>query len=974
MSIPTGFYPFWFWNDELDKEEIKWQIKEMAARGIKGFYIHSRQGLKQPYMSESFLEMVDLAVEEAEKQGLVANLYDEYPYPSGIAGGEVVLGKPEYYATELINDQQLVDGGQLRIEYPAGAVISAKAYPYQEGKINWKQEIDLKKYIGLVLVEDSYIETGLTNYNQKRYFGSDPRPVLDLKLPDGKYKIFVSIQREVKKYKYWDKYIDVLNEDVIDRFLELTHEKYAERYNSKFGEKVYSIFTDEIHPTWSDKIPTEFEQEYGYNLEDYLPALMDETHPEHSNVVFDLHQLKYKLFCQSYEKKISSWCQENNILYAGEKPSLRLEQLQYMDIPGCDAGHKKAGSEQPAFAGDIRANARATASAAYFYDKEHALCECYHSLGWSGTLQDAKFNAEELLALGIDLLVPHGFFYSTHGLKKHDAPPSFFFQMPFWPLFDKFSARIDAVQQEIEGGYLDADLLVVDPGSGAPTEVNLKEYEKLLSFLLAEHIDYLITDTNILQSAKIKEGLLQIKDITVDRIVVPPMRKIESELKACLDKFKKAGIKVIYQQNKLADVSSEITEGLTVQLSLQAENQEIEELLVSRRIIGGKKVWFVVNSSEKKFRAEIRTAAGHGLREAKMDKNYTLLQQKNEDLYEREIFPFESFVLKEVSLKDEPGELRTENQQNIMAAAEDQKKIEVKVQVDKVDKIKVQNKNLLRMHNWQLSLQNEKNNCLQTAEVEAVPLSNQLNKSALAFSPDFREYFGHRPEIDFPELQLNYQYQFKNNYQGRVELLMEPETIKGDYLININGKGEIKEEDFSPTQAHVRGSKSIDISDYLKKGDNLVEIKLKAAQPSQGLINPLYLAGDFGVDLAADRLTEQPETGLFEDYLSNKLPYYAGVIEYQNEFSLEEVPAAGSVLLKIDYQDYFHEAAEVAINDSDYYDLLWEPRCIIVDSSELKKGKNIIKTKVYTTLIRSFEGKEFDYEDHKYKSLKNLLS
>ena len=63
----------------------------------------------------------------------------------------------------------------------------------------------------MVLTEDSYIETGLTAYNQKRYFASNPVPVLETSLPNGNYRIFVSAQQKVDKFKYWDNYVDVLN-------------------------------------------------------------------------------------------------------------------------------------------------------------------------------------------------------------------------------------------------------------------------------------------------------------------------------------------------------------------------------------------------------------------------------------------------------------------------------------------------------------------------------------------------------------------------------------------------------------------------------------------------------------------------------------------------------------------------------------------------------------------------------------------
>ena len=90
--MKIGFYPFWFWNDEITEEEILWQLKEMSLQGVKGFFIHPRQGLKQPYLSESYFRMVDVAIKEAEKLGLEVNLYDEFPYPSGAAGGECILG------------------------------------------------------------------------------------------------------------------------------------------------------------------------------------------------------------------------------------------------------------------------------------------------------------------------------------------------------------------------------------------------------------------------------------------------------------------------------------------------------------------------------------------------------------------------------------------------------------------------------------------------------------------------------------------------------------------------------------------------------------------------------------------------------------------------------------------------------------------------------------------------------------------
>ncbi|MEJ5199839.1 MAG: glycosyl hydrolase, partial [Anaerolineae bacterium] len=392
--LPTGFYPFWFWNDRLSADEIRWQVAEMARQGVRGFFIHPRQGLGQPYLSEAFFEMVDVAIAAAEEHGLIVHLYDEYPYPSGVAGGLVTLGRPEFHATELIQRSYDVAGGPVRIELPVGKVLSVIAYPLQDGRPDWSHGVDLADRVGPLLVVDSYRETGLTRYNQKRYFASRPTPVLEATLPAGPQRIFVSVQAEVTHHKYWGHFADVLNPQAVQEFIHLTHERYARRYGARFGHTIRSIFVDEVQPGWSDRLPEAFRAEYGYDLLPRLPALQDTTHPDHLRVAYDLRRLQYKLFCETWEGPISAWCRAHGLAYAGEKPSLRLAQLRYMDIPGCEPGHTKAGASLDLLGPHLRQNAKATASAVYFYGKEGALDECYHSLGWSGTLQDARLMAD----------------------------------------------------------------------------------------------------------------------------------------------------------------------------------------------------------------------------------------------------------------------------------------------------------------------------------------------------------------------------------------------------------------------------------------------------------------------------------------------------------------------------------------------------------------------------------------------------
>jgi hypothetical protein len=955
-SMPLGFYPFWFWNGDLSADEIRWQVGEMAAQGVCGFFIHSRQGLERPYLSESFFQMVDAAVEAAEEHGLLVHLYDEYPYPSGVAGGEVILGCPQYYATQLVQKSYDLAKGQVWLSLPRGKVLSCVAYPLEEEAVDWGHGIDLRASVGIVLECESYVEMGLTSYNRKRYFASQPTPVLEATLPAGPHRLFVSVQVEVNHFKYWDHYVDVLNPEAVKRFIDLTHERYRQRYGEQFSERIVSIFVDETAPWWSDRIPAAFQAEYGYDLLEVLPALQDDAHPDHLRVAYDLYRLTYRLFCQSFEEQVSGWCRENGLAYSGEKASLRLAQLKYMDIPGCEPGHTKVGAKPDWLQARVRTNARATASAAYFFGKPGALCECYHSLGWSATLQDAKSIADGLLLAGIKYLVPHGFFYSTHALKKHDAPPTFFFQMPFWPLFGELSGYVARIGKLFEGTHSDAQLLVVDPGSGLPAHEDLAAYETLLWLLVERHLDFHIVDTEILEGGQITGDCVRVADVVARVVVVPPMRVIEEPLRKWLETLEAAGGRVVYCGRDIEpeSLAAELLETVRPGLSVRADGREAAQIACVKRVSEDRALWFLVNLSGESLEVELES--GGELREIPLGDACPASLERVGGHYRRRVWPFESLVLEAVEI---PNALEPVPQ--------------ITVRVGGPARLHLENANLLRMGEWRMALQDKEGVWGQSAVVPAQPLVNQLEQGGLPFVPAYRKYFGHEPELTLPDLHARYEVTFGCDYAGAVQLVMEPGSIVGDWRIAVNESGPLGLADFRLTAAHavahVRGSLGADITDRLVQGENTICVEVTTERSDGGLLNPLYLAGDFGVTLDPLRIVAREDEGLFERYEENLLPYYAGVIEYTTAFVLDRLPDADRVRVMFAYKDPFHEASEVSVNGGPYLPVVWQPRCIELERERLRVGQNTLKTRVYTTLIRSFEGQWFDYELHRYEDI-----
>lgn len=951
--LPTGFYPFWFWNDCITTDEIKWQVTEMAAQGVRGFFIHPRQGLKDPpYLSDAFFERVSDAVATARQHGLVVHLYDEYPYPSGVAGGLVTLGEPATLATELVQPSWDLDGGPVRLELPAGKVLSALAFPISSAGVRWEQPLDLSTSVGSVLVEDSYQETGLTRYNQKRYFSGKPRPVLQATLPIGRWRLIASLQRVVQGHKYWDHFADVLNPEAVRRFIALTHERYLKRLGQEFGRTIRWIFTDEVVPGWSGGLPAAFQKEYGYDLLPLLPALKDASHPQHRQVSVDLHRLKLNLFIQSFEKPVSVWCRRHQLAYAAEKPSLRFNQLRYQDIPGCEPGHVKAGGILDLLQPSLRGNARATASAAYFYGKDGALDECYHSLGWSGTLEDVRWMADAQLLLGIRYLVPHGFFYSTHNLRKHDAPPSLFFQAPYWPLFHHLVERVERIGRELDGSYINARLVVVDPTAGLPTLADRADYERLLQLLMANHLDFHIVDTDVLEEGRLEHGKAILRDLAIEAVLVPPMTHIEAPLAAWLSHFADSGGKVVICPSGFAseELVSQLMGILQPSLSLSSGGKENSTLWCVQRCRRERTVWMVLNTSGQ--RQDVKLSAAYGLRELPLeDRAFPRLEQRNGDTW-RDFLPFEACLLEAVEA--------TETQPLLPA---------VRISLCTPMEIRTLSPNLARLYDWQLSLLDEQGAAYQTANVQAVPLANQLEQGGFRITPRFERVFGTPPQLAWPELSLRYECSFVNQYPGEVELVMEPGSIVGEWLIRVNGGPPLRSPDFKPTTAHVRGSLGTAIGSMLHGGENKISVEIRTAQPDGGLLNPLYLAGDFGLTLRPMYLTERQAEGQFEQYKTNGLPFFAGVIEYRFFAQIEELPEVGQLRLELETPKPFHEACEISLNEGAWHALPWGLYPLEIDRSELRRGENTVKIKVYSTLIRAFEGQEFDYENHRYIQL-----
>ena len=100
--------PFWSWNEKLEVEETKLQIREMESAGMGGFFMHARGGLQTPYMGEEWFENVAASIEEAKACNMRPWAYDENGWPSGFGNGMVNEMGVEYQQKYLRMENELV--------------------------------------------------------------------------------------------------------------------------------------------------------------------------------------------------------------------------------------------------------------------------------------------------------------------------------------------------------------------------------------------------------------------------------------------------------------------------------------------------------------------------------------------------------------------------------------------------------------------------------------------------------------------------------------------------------------------------------------------------------------------------------------------------------------------------------------------------------------------------------------------------
>lgn len=980
-DLKLGIQPFWFWNGNLDREEIVRQIGEMHDQGISGFIIHPRQGMELPYLSEKYFEYIDLAVEQAKKWDMEVWLYDEYPYPSGVTAGQVTLDHPEYQCKMLdMKEYQAEAGETVVMDMPWGRILSAKAYPLKDGEADWDNGIDLSGYIGTAYQEEVFQFSGLTEYNHKRYFTGQQARRLWWTAPEGRWQIYVFTEVVMTGFKYFNTYVDTMNPKAVRHYLDTTHERYKKRFGGEFGKTIKGIFTDEItafppERPWSPLLPDMMFQKTGIRILDYLPVLFDIPMGDMTDrVLYAYWNTCTDAFIVSYDKQVYEWCNQNGIRFIGEKPILRSKELEFTHCPGIDAGHQKVGAKPAITPGKYRANGKMISSAEHFYGSDAALCEAFHSIGWGMTIQDMKWIFDWLTVHGVDWFVVHAYYYTTNGLKKHDAPPSAFYQMPWWKdmkLLSEYAGQLIHTSRTCERKV---PVLLVDPVTSVWTakeedkEPQREAFGKLQRALLENRLDYYIIDPQLLEKGTVKTDengtSMVINGEEFSLIVLPSMTNLEDGCFLKIKEYAEAGGKLgaaghladkMIQKEKPGPwmkqwFSSEEgkllygadAEELCRRLRTVADGYNLEAadglgmediLSVEYEKEDGTKLYFIMNAGDRE-RVITGTIIRGEWRMGPLESGYYTL--------------------------DEDGYLKLPKRADIS----------YEISLDREWEMELKSPNALRLGWWKMKGMGTGQE--SAGLVEPMPVIDQLEKGRMMIPLQPRKQFGCPKTLLLPEDTYCYQCEFEvadDKICGiPVKLVMEPYGIRGSWTISLNGHCLTK-EDFEVKSMYLPDNLAADVTGYLRKGVNEIVVTVDAGETYDGVSSPLYLMGDFGTELENQvcRLVELPVCGCMKDGKKDKIPHYAGTAAYSCDMEID-IPESGRNAEFVINDTWLQDSVTLTVNGTCLGTKAWRGYRFTVPEGVLKNGVNRICLELSGTMIGLFEGQYFNREAHRYEN------
>lgn len=582
--------PFWSWNGQLEKEELLRQIDIMKEMGMGGYFMHSRTGLKTEYLGEEWFACIDACVEKGMKEGLESWLYDEDRWPSGTCGG-IVTRKKEY-----------------RAKFIQGSVIKYNKFIKEPERYLKSGGTLFLKTLALFYAELRRYTLG--NYEQ---ISIDNLSKLPEKREGWVFLVFTVEEEPSRTFYNGSTWVDTLNLEATNYYLQTTHEEYKKRCGDYFGKGIEGNFTDEPNRgtvfdrfnlrdkntkwmvPYNEKIFGLYDELFSENLLDKLPELYFwKDKKKLSPVKWRYMEVLQRLFLENYAIPIYEWHEKNGLKLTGHilhEDSLGaqtavcgsvMRYYPYMHYPGVDILTEDNRNYHVV---------KQLSSVARQNGQKWLLSELYGCTGWQFNFEAHKWVGDWQTLFGINLRCHHLSWYTMEGEAKRDFPASILHQSAWYKdysIVESYFARLGLVLSQ---GKPICELLIINPVEsiwaqiypGSITGLSSrdrdfkiieKQYMELFHWLIGSGFDFDYGDEGLMKELshiEVEDGqpYLYVGESRYKAVIIGGLKTIRSETLHILSKFAEVGGKIIFagEPPELVDV---IPSPLAIQLSKQS--------------------------------------------------------------------------------------------------------------------------------------------------------------------------------------------------------------------------------------------------------------------------------------------------------------------------------------------------------------------------------------------------------------------
>jgi len=566
----------WYWNDDMLESEITTQMEAFAEKGVNDFFVNATWGATYDYLSDHYFELIKHAVKEAKRLNLNFWIYDEFNWPSGIAGGKLLEEHPETRGAVIKDNKWMLDhGNDIYSQYVKGKFEGA--YVIVMGN---------NEDCGIDVSDKVKIEE-----NEKGFWVSYKN---EFSATVSLHVMASYLQETITPAALWGRYstntegyVDALDKDAMRAFIDSTHEKYKAAVGEEFGKTIKGIFTDEVcvgepfdmglsRVPWNKNIKEQFKARYGYDMTPWLYAIVEKPrNAQEKKVRYDYWWLTTELVRDAHIKQVYEWCDDENLIYTGHfdgEESLvwsmyqsgdHFELMKWMHIPGIDSivSRTRINDEEFNMAGKL------LSSCARFFDRDRTLCETYTISSHKLRFDEMRRIANRLTLLGVNMIQYMGSSYSLNNGRRYpgalgNGPGHNYFDPLFlrYDLYGDYLARIQYVSAQTRPA---GRVLVMWPQAGVYVNLDghmqifnhyddkhVGYYERtvmgLMNTLLDINVEYDVFGDCLVNEVKAANGVASFYGNEYDTVIIPDTGDTTSAVVEMIERLKAAGVKMVF--------------------------------------------------------------------------------------------------------------------------------------------------------------------------------------------------------------------------------------------------------------------------------------------------------------------------------------------------------------------------------------------------------------------------------------------